>query len=106
MLLTLTREDLACIGVTTLGGRAALMKKIKKAKKQHYAGQVIGIGGDGAAAAVGVRGFSAEQQRLVLEQVLQENAALAARIAEVRETATGNAAAAAPPHDYLCPTDE
>ena len=103
VLLTLTREDLERIGVTALGGRATLMKKIEKAKKQHYAGQVIGLAGSGAAPTAGGRGLSAEQQRLVLEQVLQENAALAERIAAARENATANAAAAEPPHNYLCP---
>ena len=40
VLLTLSRDDLECLGVTTLGGKATLMKKIETAKKQHYAGQV------------------------------------------------------------------
>mmetsp|Transcript_22165 Transcript_22165/g.57833 ORF Transcript_22165/g.57833 Transcript_22165/m.57833 type:complete len:549 (+) Transcript_22165:57-1703(+) len=99
VLLTLTREDFECLGVTTLGGRVTLMKKIEQAKKQHYAGQVVG--GGGGAATTG-RGLSAEQQRLVLEQVLEENAALAERIAAAREDAAG-AAAAAPPDNFLCP---
>jgi hypothetical protein len=102
VLLTLMRDDLECLGVTTLGGRATLMSKIEKAKKQHYAGQVIGRAG-GAATEIG-RPLSVEQQRLVLEEVLQENAALAARIAARGESADGgNAAAAAPPDNFLCP---
>jgi len=103
VLLTLTREDHACLGVTTLGGRTTLTSKIEKAKKQHYAGQVIG-GAAGAAAAFGDT-MSVEHQRLILAQVLQESAALAARMAARAEVAaSGNAAATtAPPDNFLCP---
>jgi len=104
VLLTLTREDHACLGVTTLGGRTTLTSKIEKAKKQHYAGQVIG-GAAGAAAAFGDT-MSVEHQRLILAQVLQESAALAARMAAKAEVAaSGNAAAAAAarPDNFLCP---
>jgi hypothetical protein len=106
VLLTLTRDDLECLGVSTLGGRATLMNKIEKAKKQHYAGQVVG-GAAGAAAAFGDT-MSVEHQRLVLEQVLQESAALAARMAARASSAgdhgsSANAAAAAPPANFMCP---
>jgi hypothetical protein len=99
VLLTLTREDLGCLGVTTLGGRTTLMGHIEKAKKQHYAGQVVGR--PGAAAAAFSDTLSVEHQRLVLEEILQENAALAARMAA--RAAAGDAAAAAPPDNFLCP---
>jgi hypothetical protein len=104
VLLTLTREDLGGLGVSTIGDRATLMSKIEKAKKQHYAGQVIG-GAAGAAAAFGDT-MSVEHQRLVLEEVLQENVALAARMAaraEVAASGNATAAAAAPPDTFLCP---
>jgi hypothetical protein len=102
VLLTLTREDLGALGVTTLGGRTTLMGHIEKAKKQHYAGQVVGR--PGAAAAAFSDTLSVEHQRLVLEEILQENAALAARMAaRAGNVAAGNAAAAAPPDNFLCP---
>jgi len=105
-LLTLTREDLELLGVTTLGGRAALTSKIEKARKQHEAGQVVG--GAAAAAAAFSDDTSVEHQRLVLEHVLRQNTSLAARLAAAREHAAaaagdGGAAAAEPPADYLCP---
>jgi hypothetical protein len=101
VLLTLTREDLEVLGVSTLGDRATLMKKIEKAKKQHYAGQVVG-GAAGATAAF-CDTMSVEHQRLILQQVLQESAALAARMAARVENAADNAATAAPPDNFLCP---
>jgi hypothetical protein len=105
-LLTLTREDLELLGVTTLGGRAALTSKIEKARKQHEAGQVVG--GAAAAAAAFSDDTSVEHQRLVLEHVLRQNTSLAARLAAAREHAAaaggnGGAAAAEPPADHLCP---
>jgi hypothetical protein len=105
-LLTLTREDLELLGVSTLGDRAAVMSKIEKARKQHDAGQVVG--GAGAAAAAFSDDTSVEHQRLVLEHVLRQNTSLAARLAAARERAAaaagdGGAAAAEPPADYLCP---
>lgn len=99
VLLTLTRDDLACLGVTTLGGKATLMSKIEQVKKLHYAGQAFGAGGGGTRAESG----GAEQQRLVLEQVLQENAELAARLAAAREAADQGADAREPPDHFLCP---
>jgi hypothetical protein len=87
VLLTLTREDLQCLGVSTLAGRAALMSKIElRARKQHEASQVVGGGAEGAAAAF-ADPYSVEHQRLVLQQA-HINAAPAAR-----ENAAGN-----PPH--------
>jgi hypothetical protein len=53
----------------------------------------VGAGGDGVE-------LSAEQHRLVLEHVLQENAALADRITAMRADAP---AGAAPPHHFICP---
>ena len=124
VLLTLTRDDLQCLGVTTIGDKSTLMKKVEAVKKQHYAGQVVGARGDagsGGASKAGGRStrsgrkrkreppgasqLSAEQQRLVLEQVLEENADLAARLAAAREDngAQGSGATAAPPADFLCP---
>ena len=68
VLLALTREDLEYLGVSTLGGRAALMNKIElRARKQHEASQVVGGGAEGAAAAF-ADPYSAEHQRLVLQQ--------------------------------------
>jgi hypothetical protein len=68
VLLTLTREDLEYLGVSTLGGRAALMSKIElRARKQHEASHVVGGGAEGAAAAFGDP-YSVEHQRLVLQQ--------------------------------------
>jgi hypothetical protein len=106
VLLTLTREDLELLDVSTLGGRAVLMSKIEKARKQHDAGQVVG--GAAAAAAAFSDDTSVEHQRLVLEHVLRQNTSLAARLAASRERAAaaagdGGAAAAEPPADYLCP---
>jgi hypothetical protein len=106
VLLTLTREDLALLGVTTLGDRAAVMSKIEKARKQHDAGQVVG--GAAAAAAAFSDDTSVEHQRLVLEHVLRQNTSLAARLAAARQHAAaaagdGGAAAAEPPADHLCP---
>jgi hypothetical protein len=87
VLLTLTREDLQCLGVSTIAGRAALMNKIElRARKQHEASQVVGGGAEGAAAAF-ADPYSVEHQRLVLQQA-QINASPAAR-----ENAAGN-----PPH--------
>ena len=108
VLLTLVRNDLECLGVTTLGGKATLIKKIEVAKKQHYAGQVVGVGGgnqDGGSTSTtgGGASLSTEQQRLVLEQVLQENAELAARLATSRETQNQGGATAAPPDNFRCP---
>jgi hypothetical protein len=95
VLLTLQSSDLACLGVTTLGGKATFMAKLDVVKKQHYAGQVVGAGGAAAA------GEMTENERLlVLEEVLLENLALAARMAAMRQR---EAAAAAPPHNFLCP---
>jgi hypothetical protein len=102
VLLSLTDDDLKCIGVPTLGARTKLKAKIAGVKKRHYAGQVVG--GGAAAAPGGDDGaFSEEQRRLVLEHVLQENTDLAARIAAL--TAEGGAAeaAAAPPPNFECP---
>jgi hypothetical protein len=74
VLLTLTREDLEHIGVSTLAGRAALMSKIElRARKLHHAAQSVGGGAEGAAAAFGDP-YSVEHQRLVLQQA-QINAA-------------------------------
>jgi hypothetical protein len=84
--------------VTTLGAKATLMAKLDAVKKQHYAGQVVGAGGGGAAAA---GEMTEEERRLVLEQVLQENVALAARMAAMRKK--DGAAVAQPPHNYRCP---
>jgi len=105
VLLALERDDLKAIGITAMGDRAALMKSIEAAKKQHYAGQVVGeaeaaAADDGSAAGA----LSPVQQRLVLEQVLQENAALGVRISSMQEQqASAAAAAAAPPEHFLCP---
>jgi hypothetical protein len=103
VLLTLTQDDMGCLGVPTLGGKAKLVAKIETVKKQYYAGQVVGIGGDGdggmAPNGDGVE-LSAEQHRLVLEHVLQENATLADRIQAMRADAP---AGAAPPSNFVCP---
>jgi hypothetical protein len=94
VLLTLTREDLLCLGVSTLAGRAALMSKIElRARKQHEASQMVGGGAEGAAAAF-ADPYSVEHQRLVLQQA-RINATPAAR-----ENATDN-----PPHYADTPTD-
>lgn len=108
VLLTLRREDLGCLGVTTMGGKATLIRKIEAAKKLHYAGQAIDAGeagGGGAAggSGSGSGGLSAEQQRLVLEQVLEENAELAARLTAARDAADTGGATAAPPDNFRCP---
>ena len=117
VLLTLTRDDLHHLGVTTIGDKSALMKKIETVKKQHYAGQVVGGAAASAGSGSGRSGrkrkrelpgttqLSAEQQRLVLEQVLEENAELAARLAAARESEVQRrgSAVAAPPADFLCP---
>jgi hypothetical protein len=102
VLLMLTQDDMGCLGVATVGGKAKLMAKIETVKKQHYAGQVVGQGDGGGGTATGGDGveLSAEQHRLVLEHVLQENAALADRIQAMRADAP---AGAAPPHHFICP---
>ena len=81
VLLELTRDDLKHLGVDTLGDRAQLIQKLSAVKKQTYAGLVVG--GDAAATpAASVPALSEDQRRLVLEQVLEENAALQEQLAQ------------------------
>jgi hypothetical protein len=42
VLLTLTKDDMGCLGVPTVGGKAKLMAKIEAVKKLYYAGQLGG----------------------------------------------------------------
>lgn len=91
VLLSLTQDDLDCIGITTLGGRATLIKKIKGARKQNYVDRDL---------SVGVEADVAESASLdQLNQVLQENATLAERV----KAEQGGNADGEPPKRYLCP---
>lgn len=105
VLLTLTRDDFACLGVSTLGSKATLMKKIEKVKKQYYAGEVVGDGGGGGGGGGGSSAPRSEEQRQrMLEHVLAENDELAARLKEGRENAAASgASAAAERPDFFCP---
>lgn len=105
VLLTLTRDDLDCLGVSTLGGKANLIKKIEGVKKQHFAGQIVrplsaagGVDPAGAHPDSSAPGLTDEQQRLVLEQVLAENAELASRLKSMRDKSTDRA-----PLNFCCP---
>ena len=79
MLLALSRDDLKVLGVSTIGAKVQFMKKLEVIKKQTYGGQVI----DGSSsAAAPVAGLTDDQRRLVLEQVLEENAALQEQLSQ------------------------
>jgi hypothetical protein len=80
VLLQLTSDDLKLLGLSKLGTKAQFMKKLNDIKKQTYAGQVIGE--SSSAAAPAVPGLSEDQRRLVLEQVLEENAALQEQLSQ------------------------
>lgn len=73
VLLDLARDDLKLLGFSTIGAKAQFMKKLDVVKKQTYAGQVIS---ESSSAAAPASGLTEDQRRLVLEQVLDENAAL------------------------------
>eukprot|EP00035_Acanthoeca_spectabilis_P028152 m.469391 g.469391 ORF g.469391 m.469391 type:complete len:698 (-) comp28501_c0_seq1:273-2366(-) len=92
-LLALEADDLAHMGVRTVGQKVAVMKKLEALKKQTYAGQVVSGQGEGATAAAAV----APDIREVLAAVLEENASLQRRVAEDR------AARAQVPAQFLCP---
>lgn len=98
VLLTLDRDDLRSLGVSTMGGVAKVSKKLEGAKKQHYAGQVVSR--SSGSASVHTATLTDSQQRMVLEQVLQENGELQTRLDAMRErfgTRDGV------PEDFYCP---
>ena len=83
VLLKLTSDDFKLLGLNTIGAKAKFMKKLDVIKKQTYAGQVIGeSSSSSSAAAAPAPHLTEDQRRLVLEQVLEENAALQEQLSQ------------------------
>lgn len=96
VLLTLDRDDLQGLGVTTIGGVARVVKKLEGVKKRHYAGHVPSHSSGGGDTAT----LTVSKQRMVLEQVLKENDKLQAQLDGMRQRFSTRDDV---PEDFYCP---
>jgi len=95
-LLLLRAEDLAGLGVATVGQRSRLTRQLEALTKLTYAGQVVRGQGKGVA------GGAVLPVAEVLAAVLEENEELQQRMAELRAEAAADRAVDVPPQ-FFCP---
>ena len=86
-----------------------MARLVRAAVARGHVLPLVPVGGRGgrlksaSAAGAATSSLTTEQQRLVLEQVLQENADLAERLAVARDAAEKGGASAEPPANFRCP---
>ena len=101
-LLGLQRDDLVTLGLSTLGDKALLMKKLDALKKQTYAGQTISAGdSSGAISDTSSSANGGADLRAVLEAVLEENSNLRGKIGATQKRLQTQPSDV--PEQYVCP---